>query len=276
MRTRSSSSLLVSAHATDFLAPQLGRHGLRLDVVTDMRALTRRLRAMPPAPPSALVVEMHPGAPSPAMAVVRLMRLRYPDVPLLVVGVLADVPGTDLMRTVRAGAEHFAFLPDDDVGAMVALLLAKPAAAHLSADKRIAGRLDALPTLARRPIEAMLDHAMQLDNVTALAAAMGTGRRTLERRALANGWPSPREMIVWCRLLRGAITADARRGRATPATLGEAIVASVGCGTAERAIRYYRQYAGVTLRDVAERGTDALSPALIRAFQVVGGRQSAA
>lgn len=163
--------------------------------------LTRRLSV---APPSAIVLPLRPGAAPAAEATIREVRSLCPDVPLVVYcGLVPD--GAAVLAAARAGAEHFAFAPRDDLSRVLRRIIG-PRGRSAPARAVAEARLRALPPLARRLFDVALNASPPPTQVPALAAAMGLPTRTLRRMLSRRGWPPPKTLLDAGRALRALLT----------------------------------------------------------------------
>jgi AraC-like DNA-binding protein len=236
-----------------------GNARYRLDVLKDAAALDARLRRTNDSAPSAMVVELHPEGPGPVGPLVRTLTRHFPGVPLIVACTEQAPDGREVLGAARAGAELFAFPPDDNLAALVARLVGDS-----SADAN--GFLPPLPRLASRMLTLLsASEPAPPWTVLTLADRLSMNRRTMYRRMQANSWPTPGNLLIWGRLLRGARSADEARASGEPLTSG-ALAAAAGFGSVHRAGESYRRYADVTLSDVRAEGMRVLESALVRAF----------
>jgi hypothetical protein len=234
-----------------------GNARYRLDVLKDAAALDARLRRTNDSAPLAMVVELHPDGPGPVGPLVRTLTRHFPGVPLIVACTEQAPDGREVLGAARAGAELFAFPPDDNLAALVARLVGDS-----SADAN--GFLPPLPRLASRMLT-ILSEPVPPCTVFALADRLSMNRRTMYRRMQANAWPTPGNLLIWGRLLRGARSADQARAIGEPLSSAALAVAG-GFGSVHRAAESYRRYAEITLSDVRAEGMRALESALVRAF----------
>lgn len=257
-------TLLATARTPETLVPFLvGGPEFQLEVVCDVDALAARTRDDGDQErPAAIVVELHHDAVGPVGPVVRALRRRYPGTPL-VVACTDNAPGRDLLHAARAGAEHFAYLAQDDLGAMLTRLT-EPFADVLALECEQAALVAGLPRPIGRVLNAILRAPASPDSVLALAATVGVSTRTFERRASRHGWPAPRQFLGWGRLVRGAAAVDTAH-ELPGAALG-ALLAASGFSSYERAARAYARQADVTLPAVLAMGMRALEPALLACF----------
>jgi len=206
-----------------------------------------------------MVVELHPDGPGPVGPLVRTLTRHFPGVPLIVACTGKAPDGREVLGAARAGAELFAFPPDDNLAALVARLVGDS-----SADAN--GFLPPLPRLASRMLTLLsAGEPAPPSTVVALADRLSMNRRTMYRRMQANAWPTPGNLLIWGRLLRGARAADEARALGEPLT-GGALAAAAGFGSMHRAAESYRRYADITLSDVRAEGMRALESALVLAF----------
>ena len=256
-------TLLATARSTEvFVSYLTNGPDVALEVVCDIDALTARLQGDGHERPAAIVVELHSDAMGPIGPVVRILRQRYPRTPL-VVACTDKATGRDLFHAARAGAEHFAYLPEDDLGLMLTRLTAPVAAVFAIANERSA-LVAGLPRPIARLFDAIIGAAEAPDTVATLAVMIGVSASTFDRRASRHGWPVPRQLLLWGRLVRGAAAVNvAEENRA--AALARLLAAS-GFASAARATRAYARLGGVPLATVLATGIRALEPALQARF----------
>jgi AraC-like DNA-binding protein len=231
----------------------------RLDILNDAVALDARLRRVNAAAPSAMVVELHPEGPGPVGPLIRTLTRHFPGVPLVVACTERAPDGREVLGAARAGAELFAFPPDDDLAALVARLVEDTPAEESTF-------LQPLPRLARRMFGILTAHQPPPPRrVVDLAERLSMTPRTMYRRMRANVWPTPGHLLVWGRLLQGAQAADEARATGDPLTSVE-LATAAGFPSLHSAAESYRHYADLTLSDVRAEGMRALEPVLMRTF----------
>lgn len=185
--------------------------------------LPRRLRL---APPSAIVLPLRPGAAPAAEATIREVRALCPEVPL-VVYCLPTPDGTAVLAAARAGAEHFAFAPADDLSRVLRRVMA-PAARASHARSLVESRLATFPALARRVLEVGMTQDPPPTKVPALARALNMPTRTLRRTLARRGWPSPKTLLDAGRALRALLAlADGEHPAVAASTAGFASARAV-------------------------------------------------
>ena len=255
-------SVLAAARSAQALSLH-GKAAYRVDVLNDPLALDERLRRGGDSIPSAMVVELHPNGPGPVGPLVRTLTRHFPGVPLVVACTERAPDGREILGAARAGAELFAFPPDDDLAAIIARLVGSPIADEPAV-------LLPLPRLARRMLAILIASDRPApESVEALADRLSMKSRTLYRRMQANAWPAPGHVLMWGRLLRGAHAADLARAAGSPIDSAE-LAAAAGFRSLHRAADSYRRYADVTLIDVRADGVHALGPALQQSFPSPG------
>lgn len=256
-------TLLAVARSAQTVVPHLSNDsGFAIDVVTDVRALSARMRDTDEDDaPSVIVVELDGHAAGPVAQVVRGLRERYPETPLVMMCDV-DAPGRDLFRAARAGAEHFVFLPKDDLGGLLRSLVEsveRIEELHEPRDNEIVAELN---RPVRRIFDAMLSAKEPHESVAALAATLGISTRTFERRAARHGWPAPRLLLLWGRLVRGAASV----GTVASENGLETLLNAAGFPSVEHASSAYARLADVALSNVLAQGMRALDQALDAAF----------
>lgn len=257
--------LLAVARSAHAVLPHLPDDaGFTIEVVSDVRELSARIRAAEGGDaPSVIVVELHGHAAGPVAQVVRGLRERFPATPLVMM-CDEEASGRDLFRAARAGADHFVFLPKGNLGSLLASLAAsagKIAELHEEHDSAI---IAGLKRPARRVLEAMLDAPHPFESVSALAASLGISTRTFDRRAARHGWPAPRLLLAWGRLVRGAAAVDL----ASAGNSLEALLNASGLPSAEQAAHAFSRLAKVPLSAVLAQGSRALEVGLRATFDV--------
>ena len=272
------------------LASSEGPPSFILEFCHGRDALVERVRHERPA---ALVVGLRGRRSAAVIALVRRVKMFCPEVPVVVACLDEITPGRDVLNVARAGAEHFAFDQIDDVDAVLRTLVSphspdspqrrashvdQVGLARVRATARRSGpvryatpaaSMAVLPPstspLLRRLIHACLSSAAP-DDVTGLALHVGLPRRSLARETARRGWPSPRALLQWGRLFRGALAGLQSRMRGESLADAQLVIArAAGYGSTRTASRAYRARAGVNLRDVWRDGSVALVPAFLAA-----------
>jgi hypothetical protein len=280
--------IVVAARRNDVLGRLLARsvsasaEPFTLEFCGERGALPEYIRV---ARPAALVIGSHDDAGVVAAPFVQQLKLHYPTVPVVVACMGEETHGRDVLSLARAGAEHFAFSAVDNFRDVLRGLVAPGAAEH---DERTpSGRLGpssmrrhrfvarqrtpsapavlpgTVPPMLRRLVHASLGPE-PLTGVHELAAFVGTTTRTLQREMARRHWPSPRELLYWGRLFRGALVAAEARLSGHLASV-ELIAHAAGFANARTASRAYHARAGVGVREVQRTGVAALLPAFFAA-----------
>ena len=264
-----------------------------LEFCNDRDALVERVCQERPA---ALVVGLRGRRSGPMIALVRRVKAQCPQIPVVVACLDASAPGRDVLNAARAGAEHFAFNNIDNFQSVLRTLVSPrdplPAEPRLGARGRLrvargrgtlrtpvprtrfaqrvaSASLAVLPAstspLLRRIIQACLGPVAP-PHVASLAHRLGLPRRSLAREITRRGWPSPRVLLQWGRLFRGAIAGiEARAAGASWNDAQIAIAQAAGYRTPRTASRAFRARAGISLRELWLDGTAALVPAFLAA-----------
>jgi CheY-like chemotaxis protein len=257
------STLLAVAHSPQALLPYLSEgSAFALDVVSDVRELSARIHDTDAEDaPSVIVIELHDHDAGPIAQVVRSLRQRFPRTPLVMM-CTEDAPGNALFRAARAGAEHFVFLPKDDLGRFLTKLVSSAPAVTDSHDAGDDGITAGLDRPVRRVFDAILRAPRPHESVAALAASLGISTRTFERRAARQGWPAPRELLLWGRIVRGAAAVSA----STSGNRLDILLDASGFRSAEHAAQAFARLADAPLTAVLAQGSRAVEPALVAAF----------
>lgn len=171
-----------------------------LRVVTRVAELRDALAARPY---TLVVVEPRDADGVHTEEVVRALRARHPEVP--VVGQVAARPGmsADVLALARAGVHELVVTGIDDVAHVLRSTLAR-AARRSTAERVLADVMPLVPLAALPVLRYCLEHASAAPDVPALARALGVSRQTLAARMRAAGLPGPRALSIWCRLLLAA------------------------------------------------------------------------
>lgn len=263
-----------------------------LEFCANRHTLLERMRERP----AALVVGLKARRSAPVISLVRRVKNHCPEVPVVVACLDQETSGRDVLSIARAGAEHFAFDQIDDVDAVIRTLVtptdsdpsgapapnvdeiglarARATARRSSRRGRFAERtptpmVGVLPPtsspLLRRIIHSCLMSSAPRD-VATLALQLGLPRRSLTRETVRRGWPSPRTLLMWGRLFRGALAgAKSRLAGESWSETQQAIARGAGYQSARTASRAYRSRAHTTLRDIWREGSAALLPAFLAA-----------
>jgi AraC-like DNA-binding protein len=208
LRHRSERSLLVDWPRD---GPQLVFVDNRLDVMRAMRRLDVRVVVLPPfdefGVPTAPLIE-------------RLSR-ELPDVAIVLVTLHPHGSGIALLAAVRAGARPLVSPTAESLWREIVAQIASQRERPL---RRTAVELFdevELPPMIVSLLARATEHAHRRLTVPMLAADAGCFRRTMERRLSAtmpHATFTPKELIVWGRLLRASIEAHAERD--SPVSIG--------------------------------------------------------
>ena len=138
-----------------------------------------------------------------AIALTRVVRARAAAVPVLIYCDGRYTNPRDVLSFFQAGAAEIVQGKQEDLRRIFATVLAT--SAHRASARQIMSKLEPmLPPQARPLLEYLLDKGDTPLSIEEAAAAVGIARRTLEKRLLALGYPSPETLIGWCRLLVAA------------------------------------------------------------------------
>jgi hypothetical protein len=292
--------IIVAARRDDVLGRRLAMREADapfvLEFCHDVESLMERVRQERPA---ALVVGLRGRRSAPVIALVRRIKTHCPQLPVMVACLDESAPGRDVLSAARAGAEHFVFNKIDNFHAVLRTLASPgdplPPQRRPSFDRRdqlggvrLRGKLwrssanaptrfaqrsgsspavlpPSISPLLRRIIQACLGPACPPD-VAALARRLDLPRRSLTREAARRGWPSPRVLLQWGRLFRGAIAGSEARGAGASWNDGQRVIAHAARYRSSRtASRAFRALAGVSLRELWLDGAAALLPAFLAA-----------
>ena len=289
--------IIVAARRDDVLGRRLAIREADapfvLEFCHDAEALVERVRQKRPA---AIVVGLRGRRSGPVIALVRRIKTHCPQLPVMVACLDESAPGRDVLSAARAGAEHFAFNKIDNFHAVLGTLASPgdplPPQRRPSLDRsdqlgalrrgslwrssthaRVAQRTGSPPSvlppstspLLRRIIQACLGPVCPRD-VAALARRVDQPRRSLAREAARRGWPSPRVLLQWGRLFRGAIAGSEARSVGESWSDAQQVIAhAAGYRSSRTASRAFRALAGVSLRELWLDGAAALLPAFLAA-----------
>lgn len=253
--------LLVTTRSDETLETHLSEIALfNVEVVSDVDGVDARCRDTGRESPAAIVVDLHANMPDPVAPVVRRLRRRFPTVPV-VLACTDAARGRDLFQAVRAGAEHIAFLPQDDLARLLGRVVSQ-ARGVLMLEFESTPTADGLPRPARRVFDAIMKFPSAPDSVGVLAEALGISTRTFARRASRYGWPAPGQLLMWGRLVRGASAVTAS---VEPLALNAFLDAS-GFPSLDRATRCCARLTGIALSNVLSQGMAAIVPVLLATF----------
>jgi len=152
---------------------------------------------------SASLLELRDADGAPTAPTIRHLRAEYPRTPVLALAPRGAAAGHELVAVVQAGANGIILEGVEDEG--VALLDAIEHAESECVARLVMAEVGPLLREEARPVvEYCLAQARRPMTVDDVAAALGACRRTLGRRLLRAGLPSPQATIGWCRLLAAA------------------------------------------------------------------------
>lgn len=129
--------------------------------------------------------------------------------------------GQQLVRAVRAGTEALLLGVGSDVAAAARALVSGASPRTRGGHFPLVGLHDEVG----RALVRIIERASDPPTVDELARWVNQSRRTLERQWKARGWPTPREMVSWGRLLAAAAASSAA-GRSAEAWTGAGAAAA--------------------------------------------------
>lgn len=153
-------------------------------------------------PAIAVVVSAYGPDIEDGIALTRTLRARFPVLPILIYHDPRATTPRQLLQFFEAGAAEVVQRGEDFRHAFTAILAS---AGHRVTARRMTEVLSpVLPPEARKLIEYILAEGDAPLSIEQAAAAVGIGRRTLEKRLSRLGYPAPETLIGWCRLLLAA------------------------------------------------------------------------
>jgi hypothetical protein len=246
--------------------------------------------------PSLVVVGLRNRRGAALGALIRRIKSWCPELPVLVACLDEYVEGREVLHAARAGAEHFVFRDEDDVGSVIRELVpssgesestpaeetdelgrarARASIRRRAQRRRYAERapsaaLSVLPAtispLLRRIIHVCVAPSPPA-TVDELASRISLPKRSLARDVARRGWPAPHVLLQWGRLFRGAAAGVAARVAGVSWDEGQWVIAEeAGYSTVRTASRAYRSRGRVGLREVWRDGIGALLPAFLAAI----------
>jgi AraC-like DNA-binding protein len=160
------------------------------------------LREMGRSLPLGCVVDLCPRAfPSPETQL-RMLRRTYPGVTIIVQSEFAGRE-LDLYRLGRLDVDGVIRMDGSMSPLRVRRVVASALAARLG-KMVVESSATNLPPLARGCIRWAVEHAGSAPQVSDLAAAMALSPRALLRELKAMDLPTPRKLLLWCRLIHAA------------------------------------------------------------------------
>lgn len=213
----------------------------------DLRAV-RELAAVPEV--VGVILDPPPDARDLLEAVVRDLRARFPALPLIAMCELSPRSLHQSVSLVRAGVDGFVVKDGDDVGAAIRAIV-DAARVTRSVDWIAAQLHPDVPGRVMPVLEFMIRHANQPLAVATVAHGLGVHRRTLVNRCATYRLPAPTVMISWCRLLLASWLLE------SPGRSVEQVAFHLGFGSGAALRNMLRRYAGITPRQLPNRGGTA-------------------
>lgn len=185
------------------------------------------------------------------------IRQRFPSLSVVAYCVLRPETSGELLSMARAGVNGFILRGVDDLGGKLRAALA--AAEEDSLELVLSRELGALSSADLRSIVGVsLSQARCDRSVGAVAKTLGVSRRTLANRVAQAGWPPPRAIIGWCRLLLAA------RMLEDPKRSVESVGLSLQFGSGAALANMLRRYTGLPPRELRKHGAVSALLAALR------------
>lgn len=174
--------------------------------------------------PSLIAIEPWDAAGAPLAPAIRLLKSKYPSVPIVVCCEVTAAALRETFALSQAGADAVIVRGVDDA----------PDALRTVIDQARTGRACAVILRAIQPhvsadavafIRFCVVHARDHVSVERAAKALGIEHKTLQNRIARERLPSPREILAWCRLLVAAHLLE-DSGRSV-----EQVGFAIGCGS---------------------------------------------
>ena len=208
--------------------------------------------------PAALVVEPWDVDGIATAPTVSRLRRERPSMAVIACCHLVPEAAREVLRLGRAGVDDVILLGHDDVWAKLRPLLSRGG----GNEERIAAALGELapflPAAALPVVACCLRHAHEPFSVEQLAREQRVCRRMLGYRLAAIGLPPPGALISYCRLIMTALSWQEFGGSV------ELVASAAGYGSAAALRRVLRRYTGQPVSAIRERGSSAVSGALVR------------
>jgi AraC-like DNA-binding protein len=153
------------------------------------------------------VAELWEGSGLPVAPKLRLLRERFPSVPIVAYIDLTPTHVRELVSAVRAGVSTVVFrgLENSDSMLCAALLSAQ----NCETSELILRAIEArVPRRARATVQACAVNGKHAFSVDQLGRCRGITRRGLAKALRSSGLPAPKRLIGWMRLLHAGRLAD--------------------------------------------------------------------
>jgi AraC-like DNA-binding protein len=210
----------------------------RVRTLDEFSELQKSLRA---ASPQACILDVFDPRPGVSLDHLRRLRHEHPTVALVVA---ADFSGREmeLYSLGRIGIDGIIRLEETLPSREILTVVNRAITASL-ANRVILGTATDLPPLAQGAIRWAIEHADSKPRVSELAAALSVSHRTLVREVRSWRLESPRTLLIWGRLIRGAHllerpgetveSAAFHLGYSTGGAFGKALKRHTGCSPSE-------------------------------------------
>lgn len=205
----------------------------RLKQVRDLKRLETLLAG---TSPRACVLDVSEAPGGVSLAALRRLRQNHPTVPLVVTSDFRNRE-MDLYHLGRLNVDGIVRMEDSPSPREILSVLDRAVTGSL-ATRVVLATARELPQLAQAAIHWAIEHADHKPQVSDLAGSLGMNPRALLREMKAMGLVSPRDLLLWGRLIRASHlleesseTVEAiafRLGYATGGALGKALKRHVG------------------------------------------------
>lgn len=206
--------------------------------------------------PTALLLELGTSFGKFSLGVLRVVRRRFPSVPVVAYWKLGPAASRDILEVARAGINALVLRGYDDLRLELAAAF-DDARNDCIASRTLAAITDCLPESASSVVEHCIRNAGREMTVEDVARALRVSRRALDRNLLLAGVPTANRLMGWSRILVASELLN------TPGRSIDRVALELGFVSGSACRNMFRRHLGMTPSQLRKRGGFAYA---LRAF----------
>ncbi len=193
------------------------------------------------------VIEAGTGSNAVALLALRRVREAFPEHPVIAWCDVRTIETSTLLEIARAGVQELIRHDFDELRHVFTRI------ASAARRRAVSGRISAMiggrvPATLRPVLLYALEHADEVLDRDAIAAAFGVSRRTLHNRLVAARLPTTRPFLNWCRLLVASALLE------QPGHTLDSVAGQLDFSSGENLGKALRRYTGMGIMQLREHG----------------------
>jgi AraC-like DNA-binding protein len=211
-----------------------------------------------------VVVDVRDRSGESTLETVRLLKQRFPSVPVLLYSTLRPALSREMLVFARAGVNDLVIRDVDDVKHTLVAALSN-AADTVSLSSLVSEIEPLLPSNVVPMVRYCVENGRRPLSVEDVASALSVHRKTLVERLGAAGLPTPSSMIAWCRLLVSARILE------DPGRSVEQVALMLNFPSSTSLRNMVKRYTGLRTNEVRQNGGARCVLHAFKRYLTVGG-----